>query len=49
MVKQWTDVNTVTDVAFGSEHGQAVDWSEHSNRCIIWLRTWSSNGHFLTQ
>jgi hypothetical protein len=34
MVKRWIVVTTVKGVLFGSEHGQAVDYCEHSNRCL---------------
>ena len=42
MSKQWTVVNTVICLTFVSEHGQVVEYCEHSNGNVIWLTTWSN-------
>ena len=49
IVKLWTVVSTVREVLFGWGHCPAVDCCEHSNRCVIWLRTWSGPWLFWTQ
>jgi len=46
IVQLLTVLNTVIGVSFDSEHDQVVKCCEHSNRYIIWLRTWSSIGLF---
>jgi len=37
-------MNTEIVVSFSWGYCQAVDYCEHSNKCIIRLRTWSSTG-----